>query len=105
VYVTVTNVGATDGMELVQLHVEEGEDGARHNGKAYRRLVGYTHIHIEAGASEIVVVPVQWQDVARLHDDGAKMSMRSGSYTVIAGANSRRGPVSTQVELGPAARQ
>jgi len=91
IYVTVTNVGNTDGNELVQLHVEEIGN--------YRRLVGFTHIHLEAGASEIVVVPVQWQDVASLNADGAGMKIHPGKYNIISGANSNRGPVQTEVHL------
>ena len=91
VYITVTNVGKTNGREVVQLHVEEQG--------SYRRLIGFTHIQIEAGASEIVVIPVQWQDVATLHTDGAQMQIKPGIYNCIAGANSRRGAVQTEVAV------
>jgi beta-glucosidase len=86
VSVDVTNTGARDGREVVQVYVSV--PGSRVQ-RPVRELKGFANVAVAAGATETVVVEVPAADLAYFDTELGGWVVEGGDYVVEVGASSR----------------
>jgi beta-glucosidase len=86
VSVDVTNTGARDGREVVQVYVSV--PGSRVQ-RPVRELKGFANVAVAAGATETVVVEIPAADLAYYDTELGGWVVEGGDYVVEVGASSR----------------
>ncbi|MBO1737880.1 glycoside hydrolase family 3 C-terminal domain-containing protein [Leifsonia sp. TF02-11] len=96
VTVDVTNTGARDGREVVQVYVSVPSSRVQ---RPVRELKGFAAVAIAAGATETVVVELPASDLAYYDTELGGWSVEAGDYVVEVGASSRdlRGSVTVSL--------
>ncbi|MBN1305580.1 MAG: glycoside hydrolase family 3 C-terminal domain-containing protein [Anaerolineales bacterium] len=88
VTVTVTNDGAVDGEEIVQVYAGmEKSKVERH----HKLLKGFEKVFIPTGKSVEVKIPVRIDELRVFNTDRNRWELEPGSYTIMAGASSNEG--------------
>lgn len=98
VSVVVTNAGARDGAEVVQLYVSRAADGA-----PIRSLVGFQRIALKAGETRQVTFDLTARDMSLVGDDGDR-SVPAGPVTLWVGGGQPVAPANGAVPAGSEAR-
>lgn len=88
--VTVKNTGHMAGTEVVQIYVED--PSGLPFVPYWRRLIGFTRVHLSPGETKATVVNIMWEDIA-MHDTAMKMKIFQGSYSIFAGGSSNTTPL------------
>lgn len=84
--VTVTNTGARDGDEVVQVYTRPvGRVGFR----AIQELAGFARVHVPAGQSVRVEIPLREHAFSVYDVDAGRWQVREGAYVIAAAASSR----------------
>ncbi|MFZ2528414.1 MAG: glycoside hydrolase family 3 C-terminal domain-containing protein [Rhodococcus sp. (in: high G+C Gram-positive bacteria)] len=86
VTVTVANTGDRDGAEIVQVYVGVPDSAV---SRAPRELKGFAKVHLAAGESRQVRIPVRRADLAYWDTRVDAWVVEGGTYTVEVGASSR----------------
>ncbi|MCK8673037.1 glycoside hydrolase family 3 C-terminal domain-containing protein [Rhodococcus sp. HM1] len=86
VTVTVTNTGDRDGAEVVQVYASLPDSAVT---RAPRDLKGFAKVHLAAGESREVRIPVRRADLAYWDTRVDAWVVEGGTYTVEVGASSR----------------
>ncbi len=94
--VVVTNTGSRDGAEVVQLYA--GLPGST-VVRAPRELRAYAKVHVRAGESRTVELPVAADDLAYFDTRVDRWVVEGGAYTVEVGTSSRDLRLSTSVQV------
>ena len=92
VSVTITNTGAFDSDEVVQVYIRDLESGFE---VANHRLCGFQRVSLEAGSSRTVTLPLDKNAFTLVNDRGERIS-GSGHYRIWAGT-SQPDPLSEQL--------
>ena len=92
VSVTITNTGAFDSDEVVQVYIKDLESGFE---VANHRLCGFQRVSLEAGSSRTVTLPLDKNAFTLVNDRGERIS-GSGHYRIWAGT-SQPDPLSEQL--------
>ena len=92
VSVTITNTGACDSDEVVQVYIKDLESGFE---VANHRLCGFQRVSLEAGSSRTVTLPLDKNAFTLVNDRGERIS-GSGHYRIWAGT-SQPDPLSEQL--------
>jgi beta-glucosidase len=85
VSVTVTNRGKMDGDEVVQLYVRDVESEVP---QPVKLLKGFKRVHIEAGTSRIVEIPLAIADLEYWDESKGGFAVEPGTYEFQVGASS-----------------
>lgn len=96
VSVTVTNTGAYDGEEVVQLYVDYPQSKV---ARPLRQLKGFKRVAIPAGQSVNVTIPLQAEDLAYWDTEKHAFVVEPGRVNVMIGASSAAIRLKTQVEV------
>ncbi len=83
VSVTITNTGACDSDEVVQVYIRDLESGFE---VANHRLCGFQRVSLEAGSSRTVTLPLDKNAFTLVNDRGERIS-GSGHYRIWAGTS------------------
>ncbi|MGW1737449.1 glycoside hydrolase family 3 C-terminal domain-containing protein [Nocardia sp. NPDC001965] len=96
VTVRVTNTGARNGREVVQVYTGlESSSVVR----PPRELAGFTSVELEPGATQDVTVRIPRHEFARWNEPAGRWVVEGGAYTVQIGGSSRDLPVRTTVRV------
>ena len=79
VTVDVTNNGAMDGQDVVQLYVASPNAGQ--NGYPIKRLVAFDKVNVPAGETVTATMTVDLADLAFWQEDDARFEVEPGTYT------------------------
>jgi beta-glucosidase len=91
--VEVTNSGTRDGDDVVQLYV--GYPGSTVQ-RAPHDLKGFSRVHLAAGQTKTVTLPLAAQDVAYYDTSTSTWKVEALTYSVLVGSSSRDLPLSAQ---------
>lgn len=94
---TVTNTGAREGAQVVQLYV--GREGTGHVQRAARELAGFAKVSLAPGESREVELPVTQRDLAFWDAPTGAWVVEAGRYTVNVGFSSRDLPLAESIEV------
>jgi beta-glucosidase len=96
VTVEVTNTGAAEGSEVVQIYVAPPRDNIH---KPIRELKGFSKVHLKPGENRTVSVVIDKEDL-RFWDVGeGRFVLEDGVYTVQAGKNSSEIVLEANVDI------
>ena len=84
---TVSNTGARDGAEVVQVYV--GVEGSQVERQA-KLLKGFAKVSVPAGGSVEVTVPVRIDDLRYYDVEAGRWLLEPGRYTFMVGPDSQR---------------
>jgi beta-glucosidase len=96
VTVTVTNTGATDGAEVVQVYVEDPESSV---SRPVRELRGFAKVTVAAGSSERVSIELDQRAFAYWSMGHHDWVVEAGEFVVAVGPNSRDLPLTRTVTV------
>ncbi|MFI5910722.1 glycoside hydrolase family 3 C-terminal domain-containing protein [Dactylosporangium sp. NPDC051541] len=96
VRVAVTNTGARDGREVVQVYTALPSSRVR---RAPRELKAFASVPVAAGTSTPVVLRVPFADLAYWDVELGRFVVEAGDYDVFAGSSSRDLPLSASVTV------
>jgi beta-glucosidase len=85
VSVKVTNTGARDGDEVVQLYTHALDAGS---DRPIKQLRGFQRIHLKKGASKIVAIYLVVKDLAVWNDQTKSFKVIPGRYDILVGSSS-----------------
>jgi hypothetical protein len=85
VSVNVTNTGARDGEEVVQLYVKYPGSAVSRPSKQLR---GFNRVPIAAGATSTVTIPLLWQDLAYWDSTQSVWTVENGNVQILVGGSS-----------------
>ncbi|MDY7088124.1 MAG: glycoside hydrolase family 3 C-terminal domain-containing protein [Actinomycetota bacterium] len=85
VSVAVTNTGARDGDEVVQLYTHQRTSRDR---TAVKQLRGFAKVSLKAGQTTTVTLPLKPSDLARWDQTRGRWIVESSAYDVLVGASS-----------------
>ena len=109
VEVDLTNTGARDGRETVQLYLEPPADPTpgRVGGveRPARWLAGFTNVDVPAGTTRRVVVTLPRRSFEAWDSTQERWITVAGSYRLRVGRSVRELRLDTAVQVGPAAKQ
>ena len=91
--VQVTNAGAREGTETVQLYLKTGPD------RAQRRLLGWAQAKLKPGETRTVRIDAEPRLLANWDDKANGWRLAGGRYAVFAGANAEDAAVSGAVDM------
>lgn len=83
--VEITNTGARDGDEVVQLYLEEP---AATHPRAIRSLAGFRRVHLAAGAKQAVTFTIAPASLRRWNDEKNDYHVPAGEWHFLVGASS-----------------
>jgi beta-glucosidase len=96
VTVTVTNTGAVDGAEVVQVYVRDVESSV---ARPVRELKGFAKVQVAAGASERVSIELDQRAFAYWSTGRQAWVVEAGDFEIGVGANSRDLPLTRTVAV------
>lgn len=96
VRVTVTNTGAREGAEVVQVYVHHKNPSV---DRPVRELKGFQKVHLEVGASATVEIELDETAFSFFHPDEHKWVLEPGTYQIQVGSSSRDIRLTGDVEL------
>lgn len=96
VSVTVTNTGAVDGKEVIQLYVRENEPKV---SRPEKELKAFKKVLIKAGESAEVTLKLDRRAFAYWDDTVHDWKVHSGKFTVLAGGSSESCPLSKEITI------
>lgn len=82
----VTNTGAVDGKEVVEVYFSAPEGEL---DKPYQELAGYQKVAVAAGATETVTITFDTKEMASYNESTDAYVLESGDYTIRVGNSSR----------------
>ncbi|BDA64553.1 glycoside hydrolase family 3 N-terminal domain-containing protein [Actinomyces capricornis] len=97
VHATVTNTGQRPGAQVVQVYV--GRTGASAIQRAPRELRGFTKVHLEAGQSIEIELPLTQRDLSFWDEPCRAWVVEAGGYEVSVGFSSRDLPAVLPLEV------
>ena len=83
---TITNTGARDGAEVVQLYANW--KGVGENGKKNRKLIGFERVEIPAGQSVQITIPVKYEHFSYFNETTHRYEVESANVTLELAASS-----------------
>jgi beta-glucosidase len=83
--ITVTNDGAVDGKEVVQLYIHDLVGSIT---RPVKELKGFQKIALRAGETKTVSFPISTEDL-KFYNSDLKFDWESGDFDIMAGGNSR----------------
>ena len=93
----VSNTGAVDGDEVVQVYVQDPVAGDSNIVRFWKRLAGFARVSIAAGETADVAIDILHDDLA-FHDDAMVWGLKAGEYVIsVAGSSDGTGEVSASV--------
>lgn len=96
VTVTVTNTGAVDGAEVVQVYVEDVESSV---ARPVRELKGFAKVFLAAGASQEVSIELDQRAFAFWSIRHRNWVVEAGDFVIAVGAHSRDLPLSSTISV------
>jgi beta-glucosidase len=96
VTVTVTNTGAVDGAEVVQVYVEDVESSV---ARPVRELKGFAKVSLAAGSSQEVSIELDQRAFAFWSIRHRDWVVEAGEFVVAVGANSRDLPLRSAITV------
>ena len=97
VTVTLTNTGAVDGKEIVELYVRENEPVV---SRPEKELRAFKKVFIKAGESEKVTMKLDRRAFAYWDEQAHEWRVRGGKFTVLVGGSSDNCPLSAEINVG-----
>ena len=97
--VDVSNSGEMDGDEVVQLYIKDVDAQGPENKKPYKALKSFKRVHVKAGKSEKMILPVRVKDLASYNVKLKKWIVEPRKLDVLIGASSKDIHLKTQIEL------
>ena len=97
VTVTLTNTGAVDGKEIVELYVRENEPVV---SRPEKELRAFKKVFIKAGESEKVTMKLDRRAFAYWDEQAHDWKIRGGKFTVLVGGSSDNCPLSAEINVG-----
>jgi beta-glucosidase len=93
----VANRGEADGAEVIQVYIRQRSPSVKRPPK---ELKGFKKIHIAAGKSEVVHIPIEERYATSFWDEGRDMWItEKDTYDVLVGASSANTPLETSFEI------
>ena len=83
---TITNTGARDGAEVVQLYANWNGVGV--NGQKNRKLIGFERVEIPAGQSVQITIPVKYEQFSYFNETTHRYEVESANVTLELAASS-----------------
>jgi beta-glucosidase len=96
VTVTVTNTGASDGAEVVQVYVQDVESSV---ARPVRELKGFAKVVLPAGASETVSVELDQRAFSFWSTQLGRWAVEAGDFVIGVGPSSRDLPLAETVSV------
>ncbi|MEV8509160.1 glycoside hydrolase family 3 C-terminal domain-containing protein [Actinoplanes sp. NPDC051475] len=96
VTVTVTNTGAVDGAEVVQVYVEDVESSV---ARPVRELKGFAKVFLAAGTSQEVSIELDQRAFAFWSIRHRDWVVEAGDFVIAVGAHSRDLPLSSTISV------
>ena len=91
--IPVTNAGAREGTETVQLYLGKGPE------RAQRRLLGWAQVKLKPGETRTVTIDAEPRLLANWDDKAHGWRLAAGAYQVFAGPNAEAPAASGAVEM------
>ena len=88
VSVDVTNAGAMDGAEIVQVYITKQMVGKQRDNKPLRQLKGFTKVWLKAGETKTVTINIPLKEVTFWSNLKKKMVVENGPYMLAVGRSS-----------------
>jgi beta-glucosidase len=95
--VDVSNTGAVDAKEVVQLYISYPDSGT--NKRPVKNLKGFEKVVVKAGKKEKVTISVTNKDLAVWNTERQGWEILKGEYTLWVGSSSRNLPLSTKLSF------
>lgn len=96
VRLTVSNVGESDGSEVIQIYITDHDSRVR---TPPRELRAFAKIHLAAGETRELSIPVRRDDLEHYSEAAGTWFYEGGSLTVWAGTSSRDLPLHQKIEV------
>ena len=96
VTVTLTNTGAVDGKEIVELYVRENAPVV---SRPEKELKAFKKVFIKAGETEKVTMKLDRRCFAYWNEQAHDWKVRGGKFTVLVGGSSDNCPLSAEVNV------
>ena len=94
--ITVKNASDIEGDEVVQLYFTVKDSSVK---RPIKKLCGFERVHIEAGASETIVIEIP-EHILQIYDlHSGKMLLESGSYIFMAGSSSGNIKLTAELQI------
>ena len=97
VTVTLTNTGAVDGKEIVELYVRENDPVV---SRPEKELKAFKKVFIKAGETEKVTMKLDRRCFAYWNEQAHDWKVRGGKFTVLVGGSSDNCPLSAEINVG-----
>lgn len=96
VHCVVTNTGATDGAEVVQVYVSDAEASVN---RPDRELKGFTKVFLRAGEAQEITIDLDQRAFSYWSPTHSRWVVEAGAFTVAAGTSSRDLPLSATIHV------
>lgn len=94
VSLTIENIGAVDGAEVVEIYIHENDSKT---DRPEKELKGFTKVFLKAGESKTVAVSLKFDDFAFWNEQVHHWQVNKGTYTIMAASSSAEIKASTNV--------
>lgn len=92
----VTNTGGRDGDEVAQVYVRDNIPG---DVRPLKRLRGFKRVHIPAGQTATVEIPIKTNDLAYWNTQEKQFKVEPGEYEILVGSSSVDLPLNAYFDI------